>query len=129
MIIRDRQEIENHIKSRTSSDCERVINIDAQDFEAVLACEDIAAIEVEAEDLANIVVTILREMREIGCSGTKHVVLTITCSRSYGLNMMDMEKLSAVMRSFEEGTELIWGISYDNTLPMSKARVTIIIGK
>jgi cell division GTPase FtsZ len=43
--------------------------------------------------------------------------------------MMDMEKLSSVMRSFEEGTELIWGISYDNTMPMSKARVTIIIGK
>ena len=79
MIIRDRQEIENHIKSRTSSDCERVINIDAQDFEAVLACEDIAAIEVEAEDFANIVVTILREMREIGCSGTKHV-----CNSAFG---------------------------------------------
>lgn len=129
MIIRDRQEIENHIKSRTSSDCERVINIDAQDFEAVLACEDIAAIEVEAEDLANVAVTVLREMREIGCKGTTNVVLTITCSRSYGLNVMDMEKISCVMRSFEEGTELIWGISYDNTMPMNKVRLSLIIGK
>ena len=129
MIIRDRQIIENHIKSRTASNSERVINIDSNDLEMVLACDKLVAIEVEAEDLANIAVTVLREMRETGCSGTKNVVLTITCSRSYGLNMMDMEKLSCVMRSFEEGTELIWGISYDNTMPMNKARVTLIFGK
>ena len=129
MIIHDRQEIENRIKSRTSADSERVINIDSKDLEAVLACNDLYAIEVEAEDLANIAVTVLREMREIGCSGITNVVLTITCSRSYGLNMMDMEKLSCIMRSLEEGTEVIWGISYDNTMPMSKARLTLIIGK
>ena len=129
MIIHDRQEIENRIKNRTANDSERVINIYTNELEVVLAFKDIAAIEVEAEDLANIAVTVLREMREIGCSGTKHVVLTITCSRSYGLSMADMEKISCVVRSFEEGTELIWGISYDNTMPMNKARLTLIIGK
>lgn len=129
MIIQDIQEIEKIIKSRTANNSERVINIDSNEFEAILACESLYAIEVEAEDLANIAVTVLREMREIGCVGIKNVVLTITCSRSYGLNVMDMEKLSCIMRSFEEGTEVIWGISYDNSLPMSKARLTLIIGK
>ena len=129
MIITDRQEIEKRIKSRTASESERVINIDTNELEAILSCNELAAIEVEAEDLANVAVTVLREMREIGCSGTTDVVLTITCSRSYGLNMMDMEKISCVMRSFEEGTDLIWGISYDNTMPMNKVRLSLIIGK
>ncbi|MBE6310641.1 MAG: hypothetical protein E7080_06270 [Bacteroidales bacterium] len=129
MIITDRQEIEKRIKSRTATKNERVINIDTKELEAILSCNELAAIEVEAEDLANVAVTVLREMREIGCKGTTNVVLTITCSRSYGLNVMDMEKISCVMRSFEEGTELIWGISYDNTMPMNKVRLSLIIGK
>ena len=129
MIITDRQEIEKRIKSRTATKNERVINIDTKKLEAILSCNELAAIEVEAEDLANVAVTVLREMREIGCKGTTNVVLTITCSRSYGLNVMDMEKISCVMRSFEEGTELIWGISYDNTMPMNKVRLSLIIGK
>ena len=129
MIITDRQEIEKRIKSRTATKNERVINIDTKELEAILSCNELAAFEVEAEDLANVAVTVLREMREIGCKGTTNVVLTITCSRSYGLNVMDMEKISCVMRSFEEGTELIWGISYDNTMPMNKVRLSLIIGK
>ena len=129
MIITDRQEIEKRIKSRTATKNERVNNIDTKKLEAILSCNELAAIEVEAEDLANVAVTVLREMREIGCKGTTNVVLTITCSRSYGLNVMDMEKISCVMRSFEEGTELIWGISYDNTMPMNKVRLSLIIGK
>lgn len=129
MILRDRAEIESRITNRTTENSERVLNIDTKDLEAILACDELVAIEVEAEDLANIAVTVLREMREVGCAGTKNVVLTITCSRSYGLSMVDMEKISCVFRSFEEGTELLWGVSYDNTMPMSKVRLSIIIGK
>lgn len=128
MIIRDRAEIEHKITSITTENG-RVANIDAKDLEAILACKELASIELEAEDLANIAVTALREIQEVGCKGELNVLLTITCSRSYGLTMVDMEKISCVMRAFDEGTELMWGVSYDNTMPMNKVHISIIIGK
>lgn len=129
MIITDRNELENRINRICSGDDERVVNLDRNDFAPLLSSEELSAIEVEAEDMANLVVTALRELREIGSKGAKNVLLSIACSRSYGLSMVDMDKLSSVMRSFDEGTELIWGVSYDNTMPMSKVKVTIFIGK
>lgn len=129
MILRDRTEIEQRIKNITSGSNERVININENDIAPLLACEKLTMVEAEAEDMANLAVTILRDIREIGCKGSKNVILTVYCSRSYGLTMVDMEKISCVIRSFEEGTELLWGVSYDNTMSMNKVRLTIIIGK
>lgn len=129
MIIQDRETIEQKINAIANADNDRVINIDAKDFEPILACDTLAAIEVEAEDMANLAVTARREILETGVDDTKNVVLSIACSRSYGLTMVDMEKISCVVRAFKEGTELLWGVSYDNTMPMNKVRVTVIIGK
>ena len=117
MIIRDRAEILSRIKHITEGDTERVINIDANDIKPL-----------EAEDLANIAVTALKECQEANSKGKKNVLLTITCSRSYGLTMVDMEKISCVMRTFDEGTDLLWGVSYDNTMPMNKIRMSITMG-
>lgn len=129
MILRDRTEIEQRIKNITSGSNERVININENDIAPLLACKELTIVEAEAEDMANLAVTLLRDIREIGCKGSKNVILTVYCSRSYGLTMVDMEKLSCVMHSFEEDTELMWGVSYNNTMSMNKVAVSIVIGK
>lgn len=128
MIIRDRAEILSRIKHITEGDTERVINIEANDIKPLIESSELVAIELEAEDLANIAVTALKECQEANSKGKKNVLLTITCSRSYGLTMVDMEKISCVMRTFDEGTDLLWGVSYDNTMPMNKIRMSITMG-
>ncbi len=129
MILKDRTEIENRIKGITSENNERIVNIEEKDIEPLLLCNELALIEAEAEDMANLAVSVLKDIKEIDCSNSKNVILTISCSRSYGLSMVDMEKLSCVMHSFNEGTELMWGVSYNNTMPMNKVKVSLVVGK
>lgn len=129
MILKDRTEIENRIKGITAENNERIVNIEEKDIEPLLLCNELALIEAEAEDMANLAVSVLKDIKEIDCSNSKNVILTISCSRSYGLSMVDMEKLSCVMHSFNEGTELMWGVSYNNTMPMNKVKVSLVVGK
>lgn len=129
MILKDRTEIENRIKGITAENNERIVNIEEKDIEPLLLCNELALIEAEAEDMANLAVSVLKDIKEIDCSNSKNVILTISCSRSYGLSMVDMEKLSCVMHSFNEGTELMWGVSYNNIMPMNKVKVSLVVGK
>lgn len=129
MILKDRTEIENRIKGITAENNERIVNIEEKDIEPLLLCNELALIEAEAEDMANLAVSVLKDIKEIDCSNSKNVILTISCSRSYGLSMVDMEKLSCVMHTFNEGTELMWGVSYNNTMPMNKVKVSLVVGK
>ena len=130
MIITDRIEIENRINYICNNENEiRAINIDMNDFKPLLESKELSAIVAEAEDMANLVVTLLREMGDANAKRATRVLLSISCSHSYGLNMSDMQKLQSVMGSLADGADLIWGVSYNDNMPMNKIKVSIFFGR
>lgn len=129
MIIQDRTQIEQMIHAIVNNENEHPIHLDENDIQTLRNCPTLAVVDVEAEDLGNLSITARREILEVGTEGVATVLMTISCAKSYGLTMTDMQKLDCVIHSFANGTDLLWGVNFDNAMPMNKIRVTTVFGK
>lgn len=129
MIINDIVLIKQMISDTIATEQKRGIKFDLNDFQPLLDSKSLAVVDITGEELSNMSIIARREIHEIGTNEVKNVILHISCSSAYGINPVELSKLNCVIQSFANGTDLMWACITDETMPMSKIRITIYIAK